>query len=202
MDTFRYIVTLLLVILIPGIVCYWLLLHSFLPLWRKLGVSVAQYFLWAAVIIVAGLAFSWRETLVRGDYGFQPLLAAAGVVCLAAALVFRLQIERFLPWSVQLGFPEIDPHGHPRRLVTEGPFAHTRHPRYIQILLALLGWALLVNYASAYLVALAWIPLALLIVRLEESELLRRFGVEYEEYAGRVARFWPHANGANHRVKA
>ena len=89
-----------------------------------------------------------------------------------------------------------------RRLVTEGPFAHTRHPRYIQVLLALIGWALLVNYASAYIVALAWIPLALLIVRLEEAELLRRFGVEYEEYAGRVARFWPHAHGANHRVKA
>jgi protein-S-isoprenylcysteine O-methyltransferase Ste14 len=68
-------------------------------------------------------------------------------------------------------------------------------------MLALAGWALLANYPAGYLAALLWIPLMLLIVRLEETELYRRFGGEYHAYCERVGRFWPHAPVENHRVK-
>jgi protein-S-isoprenylcysteine O-methyltransferase Ste14 len=202
METFRYIVALLLVTLVPAAVLYWLLLHSLLPVWRRLGVSASQYLLWAAVLAVAFLLSGWHEVLLARQFGFQPILAAIGIVFLAGAIVFRLQIERHLPWRVQLGLPEIDPSGHAQSLVTTGPYAHTRHPRYVQVLLALAGWALLANYPAGYFAALLWIPLALVIVALEEAELRRRFGAEYSAYCERVARFWPHAPSANHRVKA
>ena len=201
MDTFRYIVALLLVTLVPAVLLYWLLLHALLPLWRRLGISAAQYLLWAAIVALAIVLSSWRAELLWTEYGFQPMLAAIGVVFLAGAIVFRLQIGRFLPLSAQLGLPEIDPQGHPQKLITGGPYAHTRHPRYMQVLLALAGWALLANYPAGYLAALLWVPLMLLIVRLEEAELLQRFGGEYHDYCERVARFWPHA-AENHRVKA
>lgn len=201
METFRHIVALLLITLVPAVLLYWLLLHSLLPVWRRLGISASQYLLWAAVVAAAFLFAFWQEPLLRTDYGFQPLLAAAGVVFLAGAVIFRLQIGRFLPLSAQLGLPEIDPHGHPQKLVTEGPYAHTRHPRYLQVLLALAGWALLANYFAGYLAALLWIPLMLVIVRLEEEELRRRFGAEHADYCQRVPRFWPHAPAENHRVK-
>jgi protein-S-isoprenylcysteine O-methyltransferase Ste14 len=202
MDTFRYIVALLLVTLIPAALLYWLLLHALLPVWRRLGLPTSQYLLWAAVIVMALVFFATRDALLRNDYGFQPLLAAVGIVFLAGAIVFRLQIERHLPWRVQLGLPEIDPMGHPQKLITTGPYAHTRHPRYAQVLLALAGWALLANYPAGYIAALLWIPLLLVIVRLEEAELHRRFIGEYVDYCDRVARFWPHAHAVNHRVKA
>lgn len=201
MDTFRYIIALLLVTLVPATFIYWLLLHGLLPAWRRLGISASQYLLWAAVIAVAFSFFAWRDALVATEYGFQSLLAAVGIVCLAGAIVFRLQIERHLPWRAQLGLPEIDPIGYRSKLATEGPYAHARHPRYVQVLLALTGWALLANYPAGYFAALAWIPLMLLIVRLEEAELLRRFGMEYADYQERVARFWPQEAAANHRVK-
>jgi len=202
MDTFRYIVALLLVTLVPAALLYWLLLHSLLPLWRRLGISAAQYFLWAAVIAVAFFFSTWRAELLRNNYGFQPMLAAIGIIFLAAAIIFRLQLERHLPWRVQLGLPEIDPMGHGQKLITSGPYAHTRHPRYVQVFLALAGWALLANYPAAYIAALLWIPLMLVIVRLEETELHHRFGGEYADYCEHVARFWPHAPAVNHRVKA
>lgn len=201
MDTFRYIVALLLVNFVPAVMLYWLLLHALLPLWRRLGISAAQYLLWAAIVALAIVLSSWRAELLWTEYGFQPMLAAIGIVFLAGAIVFRLQIGRFLPLSAQLGLPEIDPQGHPQKLITGGPYAHTRHPRYMQVLLALAGWALLANYPAGYLAALLWVPLMLLIVRLEEAELLQRFGGEYHDYSERVARFWPHA-AENHRVKA
>lgn len=202
METFRYIVALLLVTLVPAVCCYWLLLHGLLPVWKRLGISASQYLLWAAVLAIAVLISTWRDVFLARDYGFQPIPATIGIILLSGAVVFRLQIERFLPWTVQLGLPEIDPVGHAHKLVTQGPYAHTRHPRYLQVFLALVGWAFLANYAAGYLVALLWLPLMLIIVRLEEAELHRRFGAEYTVYGDRVARFWPHAAATNHRVKA
>ena len=202
METFRYIVALLLVTLVPAMCLYWLLLHGFLPVWKRLGISASQYLLWAAVLAIAVYFSSWRDVLLATDYGFQPLLFVTGIVLLLGAIAFRIQIERFLPWRVQLGLPEIDPAGHAHKLITDGPYAHTRHPRYLQVFLALAGWAFLANYAAAYVVALLWVPLMLIIVRLEEAELHRRFGADYDAYCGHVARFWPHAPVANHRVKA
>lgn len=202
MDTFRYIVAFLLVTLVPAVLFYWLLLHGLLPLWRRLGISASQYLLWAAIIAVAFVLSAWCGALLQTRFGFQPILAAVGIVFLAGAFVFRLHLESYLPWRVQLGLPEIDPQGYPQKLITGGPYAHTRHPRYLQVSLALAGWALLANYPAGYLAALLWIPLMLVIVRLEESELKRRFGAEYHDYCDRVARFWPHAPAANHRAKA
>lgn len=202
METFRYIVALLLVTLVPAALLYWLLLHSLLPVWRRLGISASQYLLWAAVIAFAFFFAAWRGELLRNDHGLQPMLAAIGIIFLAGAIIFRLQLERHLPWRAQLGLPEIDPMGHPQKLVVTGPYAHTRHPRYVQIILALAGWALLANYSAGYIAALLWIPLMLVIVRLEEAELHRRFGGEYADYCDHVSRFWPHAPAVNHRVKA
>jgi protein-S-isoprenylcysteine O-methyltransferase Ste14 len=201
MNTFRYIVAWLLVTVVPALLLYWLLLHILLPLWRRLGVSTSQYFLWVSVAALVIFLSAWTDQLLASDFGGQPILAAVGIVLLAGALIFRLQISRYLSLSTLLGFPEIDPLQHPQKLLIEGPYAHLRHPRYVQVTMALAGWALLANYPAAYVAALLWIPLMLVIVRLEEAELLRRFGYEYVAYRDRVARFWPHAS-ENHRVKA
>ena len=202
METFRYIVALLLVTLVPAMCCYWLLLHGLLPVWKRLGISASQYLLWVMVLAIAVVLSTWRDFFLARDFGFQAIPATIGIILLAGAIVFRLQIERHLPWRVQLGLPEIDPIGHAHKLVTEGPYAHTRHPRYLQVFLALAGWAFLANYAAGYVIALLWLPLMLVIVRLEEAELHRRFGAEYTIYRDRVACFWPHAAPTNHRVKA
>lgn len=201
MNTFRYIVAWLLVTVVPALLLYWLLLHIFLPLWRRLGVSTSQYFLWGSVAALVIFLSAWTDQLLSADFGGQPILAAVGIVLLAGAIIFRLQIARNLSLSTQLGLPEIDPLHHPQKLLTEGTYAHLRHPRYVQVTMALAGWALLANYPAGYLAALLWIPLMLVIVRLEEAELLRRFGREFDDYRVRVAKFWPHA-AENHRVKA
>ena len=202
METFRYIVALLLVTLVPAMCFYWLLLHGLLPLWKRLGISASQYLLWAAVLALAFYLSTWRDVFLTRDFGFHPIPATIGIILLAGAIVFRLNIERYLPWRVQLGLPEIDPVGHAHKLVTEGPYEHVRHPRYVQVFLALAGWAFLANYAAGYVAALLWLPLMLIIVRLEETELHRRFGAAYTIYRDRVGRFWPHAAPTNHRVKA
>jgi len=70
-------------------------------------------------------------------------------------------------------------------------YAHVRHPRYLQLLLALLGWAMLANYLAPYVVLLLWIPAVYLIVVIEERELRQRYGEEYTQYCREVPRFLP-----------
>jgi len=79
----------------------------------------------------------------------------------------------------------------PPALVTTGPYAVLRHPRYAELTLALLGWALLSNHLVSYLIFALWLPALWATVRLEERELHDRFGAAWQAYARRVPRFLP-----------
>jgi protein-S-isoprenylcysteine O-methyltransferase Ste14 len=75
--------------------------------------------------------------------------------------------------------------------MTDGVFGKSRNPRYVNIVVALLGFSLILNYPAVYLVTLGMIPGIYLVVRLEERELADRFGEEYLAYCRRVPRFLP-----------
>ena len=78
--------------------------------------------------------------------------------------------------------------------VTDGPFRYVRNPIYLAGITLLLGVGLL--YSTWRAVDLA-LPLLLLVyfhlavVWVEEPELRRQFGSEYEEYCERVPRWLP-----------
>jgi protein-S-isoprenylcysteine O-methyltransferase Ste14 len=80
----------------------------------------------------------------------------------------------------------------PRRLVVRGPYRIVRNPMYLGAGVALVGAALF--YRSLGLVAYTGLLLLLthvFIVVYEEPTLRRTFGAEYEDYVGRVRRWWP-----------
>jgi protein-S-isoprenylcysteine O-methyltransferase Ste14 len=91
-----------------------------------------------------------------------------------------------------LGLPEVAPERYLQPLVHIGLYSRVRHPRYLQFLLAQLGWAMVVNYLVIYLVWLLWLFAVYVIVVLEERELRDRLGEEYERYSREVPRFFPH----------
>lgn len=76
------------------------------------------------------------------------------------------------------------------RLVTHGPFAHSRNPIYLGDALLLLGWALWLGDWSA-LLGLAgfvvWIDR--LQIAAEERALTQRFGDAYRQYCAQVRRW-------------
>jgi protein-S-isoprenylcysteine O-methyltransferase Ste14 len=76
-------------------------------------------------------------------------------------------------------------------LVTSGPYRWIRHPFYVAAALAMLGnaiaaanWFLLVGGAVVF-------TLLAIRVRIEEAELLARFGRDYQVYLDRTGRFLP-----------
>jgi protein-S-isoprenylcysteine O-methyltransferase Ste14 len=84
----------------------------------------------------------------------------------------------------------MDPREPVSRLVTEGPFRHTRNPAYLSMTMIYAGIASLANA----LPAIALLPAVLLVMRRgvierEERYLERSFGAEYLRYRARVRRW-------------
>jgi protein-S-isoprenylcysteine O-methyltransferase Ste14 len=191
MGEVRYGIAVALVCPVPGTFAYWLSIHPFVRFWRRVGPrrTVALH-LFVAVLIALMVA-SQRRWVLAVEFGNHPWLFAAAVSVLMLAAMVRKQVGAQLRLSTMMGFPELDPAGHPQPLVTAGPYARVRHPRYLQMSLVLWGWALLANYLAPYVLAVLALPWIRLLVHWEESELCARYGAEYEEYALRVPRFIP-----------
>ena len=195
MNSIRYFLALILVVTLPPLFFYWLLIHPFINFWRAKGIGVTYSVV--LTIIAAGLLglFSIRHHLLAIDLGTNYVLAGLGILCLALSGMMRFALHRHLTLSTLLGLPEIAPDRYPRTLVTEGLYARIRHPRYVQVVIALTGYALIANYLASYLVVALWIPAIYIIVVLEERELRDHFGKVYEDYCRRVPRFMPRLGG-------
>ena len=182
MDSIRYFLALILVITLPPLFFYWLLIHPFINFWRTKGIGVTYGVI--LTIVAAGLVglFSIRHYFLAIDFGTNYLLAGLGILCLALAAAMRFALQRHLTIANLLGLPEIAPDRYPRTLVTEGIYARLRHPRYVQLVIALTGYSLIANYLASYLVVALWIPAIYIIVLLEEQELRDHFGKPYEDY--------------------
>ena len=85
------------------------------------------------------------------------------------------------------------------RLATTGPYARIRHPQYVGFVAILLGflfqWPTLLTVIMFPILVLMYARLAVV----EEREMRRQFGDEYERYAERTPRFIPKlgSSGAN-----
>lgn len=191
MDTVRYLLAAFLVITLPALFLYWLLIHPFVKFWRGTGIGAT----YTAVLTIIGLAmvglFSIRHYLLARDFGTNLPLIIVGCLLLLVSAWMGFAIHKQFGVKTLLGLPEIAPERFPRELVTEGIYARMRHPRYVQLLIAFLGYALIANHLAVYLIVGLWLPGIYIITVLEEKELRAHFDQAYEDYCRRVPRFLP-----------
>jgi len=179
----------------PGIV-WWYVVHPFVGFWRRLGPRVTLWVVgitMVALMAVLGVARAW---LVGADLGTNWVLAALGVACLAIAIAVGIKRRRYLTKRILAGIPELA-RDEPGTLLTEGPYAVIRHPRYVEVLVGVLGYALVANYVGGYVLVALSVPALHLVVVLEERELAARFGTAYEAYRARVPRYIPRRRGTH-----
>lgn len=189
--TIRYFAGVLLVVMLPPAVVWWFIIHPFVGFWRRVG---ARRALWANIVIMAlGIVGLWfvRNPLVGRDLGTHWSLAILGVLLLTAAIYIGRRRRKQLTMRILSGLPELQEDGRGGALLTEGLYAHLRHPRYVEVALGALGYAALANHLGAWIVTVMLIPALHLIVLFEEIELARRFGAEYDAYRKRVPRYVP-----------
>jgi len=168
----------------------WFLIHPFAGFWRRQGPRIT-YLVVVAVALVIGVAlFQLREPILRVEFGFSWPLTVMAVFCYAGGVLLEHYYRRQITIGVLFGLPEVS-EKRSGRLLTEGIYGRIRHPRYLGLVFEISGFALLVNYLAVYVIAIAMVPVVLLIVLLEERELLARFGDDYAQYMRSVPRFFP-----------
>jgi protein-S-isoprenylcysteine O-methyltransferase Ste14 len=190
-DRLRYGIALFLVVFAPASVAFWIVVHPLARFWRRVGTwwgYAAGIGLSTAIAVACYRTRGWIAATDLGKYMFT---TGTGLALLVLAGVFRRHLQKQLRSRILLGLPELAPDTHPGRLLTDGVYAHMRHPRYVQMLLAILGWALLSNYVAGYVALLVTMAAVAVVIPLEERELAERFGAAYEAYRRRVPALIP-----------
>ena len=153
-DSIRYYLALMFVVLLPGVYLYWFSIHPFVDFWRKVGPRLTLFIHFSLVALVAIAIFRVRGPVMSAEYGAQWFLLILAVPLIGASIELRRRISKNFSPKVILGLSELAPDRYARKLVTEGVYSRIRHPRYVQLLLAFWGYALFCNYLALYLIAL------------------------------------------------
>jgi protein-S-isoprenylcysteine O-methyltransferase Ste14 len=123
-----------------------------------------------------------------GVFAESPAIRFPGLLLYSFGFLVMHFAQSYLgdQFSVEVGVRE----GH--RLVTDGPYKIIRHPRYLGIILFVIGIAMVFRSWLGVLIAVATIVVLLWRMRDEEALMHQEFGLEWERYARRTHRLIPH----------
>ena len=175
---------------LPAAVVFWLVIHPLAGFWRRLGPALTYATLFVILVPIGYACWLWRAPVMAPRYPARLSFIVVGLVFYALAALIEVKCRKHLKLRTLVGVPELSA-GAPGRLLTEGIYAHTRNPRYLDLMIALIALALIFNYRVMHWLAVLSIPAFFLITLLEERELRQRFGEPYEEYMRNVPRFVP-----------
>jgi protein-S-isoprenylcysteine O-methyltransferase Ste14 len=148
----------------------------------------ALWFAFAFFVLLPGCVLWLSGASLAPPPGANRLL---GVLVIAAS---QLALLPPIIDFVRRGRGTHAPFDPPHRFVTAGPYRCVRNPMYLLYVVVMLGETIL--YRSWPLLAYAagfWLLAHVYVVGVEEKELARRFGAEYEDYCRRVPRWLPRA---------
>ena len=195
MDTFRYVLAVVLWATVPPAFLYWYLIHPFADSWRSVGPARTYLVVGAVCLVALGMLLRWNGPVAPTDLGENFPLFYAGLVLWMAAIVLERRVRKQLDFRTLAGVPELrsEPPEDGPRLLDDGIYGRLRHPRYASTLMGVAGWSMMANYGAGYAVAALTIPVMWGLIRLEERELEDRFGDAWREYRARVPALIPRA---------
>jgi protein-S-isoprenylcysteine O-methyltransferase Ste14 len=171
---------------IPG---FWFVIHPFAERWRTHSGPKYKIFLplWIGMWIVAGAAtWPWRNVRLYS----APSAWVPGVLLLALGALLYVTASRGFSGEQLGGLPEVESHK-TQRLVRGGIRERVRHPIYLGHLCEMLGWSIGTAMAVLFALTAFAVITGILMIRMEEAELSRRFGAEWESYRRRVPAILP-----------
>jgi protein-S-isoprenylcysteine O-methyltransferase Ste14 len=136
---------------------------------------------------VAAVARREPMLLMVGPGAVRNLLQVAGAVLMAAGIALLASAQLNMGASWRVGIREGEAPG----LVTGGLYRFCRHPIYLGLLTAIIGYTALLPTAVSLVLLAAGYTRVRVQVTAEEAYLERTYGAAYREYARRVGRFLP-----------
>ncbi len=161
-----------------------------IPRWAALALAPL---VWLVAIPLGHGVVPWAISLLGPRYGWADgkpavwnlpglLPVAAGAVVLLWLMVLGFAQAAKVPERVELDWS-------PKLLLTQGPYAFSRHPMYLAELALWLGWAVLYGSFPVLIGFLALCLVVSLLAPREERALEAKFGEAYREYKARVPRW-------------
>jgi protein-S-isoprenylcysteine O-methyltransferase Ste14 len=174
----------------PVIPVFWIPVHFATGFFRKLG-GITYLLAGLVMAPIMYLIYTNHELLIANKTGLPFIVNITGVVLVAAGLFFHIWTAKLLTLRGIIGMREIvEPEE--SRLVDRGPFGVVRHPTYLAHTMIFLGAFLYTGvWSVALLTFLDFATISLIIIPLEERELKKRLGAEYEAYMEKVPRLIP-----------
>ncbi len=193
METFRYVVAVLLLLTMPAAIVFWLTIHPFVGFWRRVGVWPA-YAVALCLMAFVGFELYWyRDRLLGRDLGTRLVLCLPGGVLVSLSILLARRLREQLQVRTLVGIAELQ--GDATCLLQGGLYEMVRHPRYLAYAMGTLGAAMIANFTGAWVLALLVIAGLYVVAVLEERELQSRFGPSYREYQQRAPRLLPTVAG-------
>lgn len=135
-----------------------------------------SFLLQGTVILAGALGRTWPV-----DVPVVPAVVAGGCLTVLGTVFYNAALVRFDSLGQLAGT-------HPGALLTEGPYALSRHPQYVGWALALIGIAVAGRSAFALGGAALSVVALLVLTRLEERRLALRFGEAWQRYCSQTPR--------------
>ncbi len=169
---------------------FWLLIHPGIHFWRRFGNR--SYWITLPVWIVSGATLVLlRDVIFAERFGQNWITKVLGATLVLLGTWVGIPVHRAFGLRRLAGLPEMNPSRYPEGIIRSGIYAYVRHPRYLGLMLTFLGAAFVTGAVGVFVLAIATILMYQMVAPLEERELRKRYGREYEAYAKAVPRFLP-----------
>jgi protein-S-isoprenylcysteine O-methyltransferase Ste14 len=177
-------------IVYSSIPSFWVLIHPWAEQWRSRRAS--PYFallpawigMWAALGVCT---FRWRSFAIhRTPWSWIP-----ATLFFVAGLWLYSQSRKGFSARQLGGLPEVVAGHREQRLVTSGIRARVRHPVYLAHLCEMLAWSIATGLAVCYGLTAFAVMTGVIMIRLEDHELERRFGEAFRQYRQSVPALLP-----------
>ena len=174
---------------------FWLMIHPRAQRWRKVRspyrvLVPAWIVMWVGVGALTG---PWRQVAI---YTTAWSWIPAGML-FATGLFLYARAGMHFSWTQLAGVheirpPELQTEHREQRLVTTGIRAHVRHPVYLGHLCEMLAWSVGTGLIVCWLLTGFAMITGAVMIRMEDAELRRRFGEEFDNYRVSVPAVIPH----------
>jgi protein-S-isoprenylcysteine O-methyltransferase Ste14 len=179
-------------VLYSTIPLFWLMVHPRAHRWRARVRSPFRVLVpaWITMWVgVAALTGHWRHvTIYSTPWTWVPAVLLFSI----GAFLYSSSGAHF-SWAQLGGLPEVRPDRRDASLVTTGIRSRVRHPVYLAHLCELLAWSLGTGLIVCWLLTGFAIATGAVMIRMEDSELEKRYGDDFREYRTRVPAVLPKA---------
>jgi len=164
---------------------FWLMVHPRAHVWRRREGSPFRVLVPAWIVMWVGMAAltaPWRRAVLYST----PWSWAGAALLFAIGVFIYSRSGAHFTWAQLGGLPEVRPGHRDDRLVTTGIRAHVRHPVYLAHLCEMLAWSVGTGLAVCWLLTGLAIASGVVMIRMEDAELEKRFGEDFVAYRNRV----------------